>query len=60
MDVGRSYQPQNGNRWSAALTVWTPMGGKRNRGNQPKRWRDEVQQYWGNVNWYMRVKTVYN
>jgi len=39
------------NRWSAALTVWTPMGGKRNRGRQRKRWRDELQQNWGNVNW---------
>ena len=44
------------NRWSAALTVWTPMGGKRNRGRQRKRWRDELQQYWGNVNWYMRAR----
>ena len=24
-------------RWSAALIVWTPMGGKRNRGRQRKR-----------------------
>jgi len=35
------------NRWSAALTVWTPMGGKRIRGRQRKRWRDEQQQYSG-------------
>ena len=38
------------NRYSAALTVWTLMDGKR------KRWRDELQQYWGNVNWYMRAR----
>jgi len=31
---------RTGNRWSAALTVWTPMGGKRKRGGQRKRWRD--------------------
>ena len=41
------------NRWSTALTVWTPVGGKRNQGGQRKRWRDELQQYRGNVNWYM-------
>jgi len=28
------------NRYSAALTVWTPMGGKRNRGRQRKGGRD--------------------
>jgi len=33
------------NRWSAALTVWIPMGGERNRGRQRKRWRDELEQY---------------
>jgi len=42
------------NRRSAALTVWTPMGDKINRGRQRQRWRDELQQYWGNVNWYTR------
>ena len=41
------------NKWSAALTVWPPMGGKRNQERQRKRWRDELQQYCGNVNWYM-------
>jgi len=31
------------NRWSAAMTVWTPMDGKRNR-RQRKSWRDEYGQ----------------
>jgi len=30
------------------------MGDKINRGRQRNIWRDELQQYWGNVNWYMR------
>jgi hypothetical protein len=44
------------NRWSTALTVWTPIYGKRNRGRQRKRWRDELQQYWGSVNWYHKAR----
>jgi len=43
-------------RCSAALTVWTPVDGKINRGRQRKRWRDELQQYLGNVNRYMRER----
>jgi len=39
----RHISRRTDNRWSVALTVWTSMGGKRNRG----RWRDELQQYWG-------------
>ena len=35
------------NRWSSAITQWTPYGERRNRGRQRKRWRDEVQKYWG-------------
>ena len=27
---------RTGNRWSASLTVWTPVGGKRNRVRQRK------------------------
>jgi len=38
------------NRWSVALTVRTPIG------RQQKKWRYELQQYWDNVNWYMRVR----
>ena len=30
------------NKRSATLTVWTRMDGKRNRGRQRKRWRDEL------------------
>jgi hypothetical protein len=44
------------NRWSAALTHWTPYEGKRNRGRQRKRWRDELHQYWGKINWYQQAK----
>ena len=42
----------NDNRWSSAITQWTPYGEKRNRGRQRKRWRDELQHYWGTVNWH--------
>jgi len=34
----------------------THMGGRRNRGGQQKRWTDELQQNWVNVNWYMRAR----
>jgi len=42
------------NRWSGPLTVWTPAI-KIEKGDE-KRWRDELQQYWDNVNWYMRAR----
>ncbi|XP_072015009.1 uncharacterized protein [Amphiura filiformis] len=44
------------NRWSSTLTHWTPYGRKRNRGRQRKRWRDELQNYWGEVNWYQQAQ----
>ena len=44
------------NRWSSRLTHWTPYGRKRNRGRQRKRWREELQNYWGEVNWYQRAQ----
>ena len=43
------------NSWSVVLTMWTPMEGKRNRGRQRKRWRDELQQYWSSTNWYSKT-----
>lgn len=43
------------NRWSSAITHWTPYEGKRNRGRQRKRWRDELQQFWGQTNWHQQA-----
>ena len=43
------------NSWSVVLTMWTPMEGKRNRGRQRKRWRDELQQYWSSTSWYSKT-----
>ena len=43
-------------RWSTQITEWTPLEGKRNRGRQRKRWRDEIQQFWNDTNWYKYVK----
>ena len=34
------------NRWSHRTTVWIPREGKRNRGGQRKRWRDELPRNW--------------
>ena len=39
-------------RWSTKITEWTPLDGKRNRGRQRKRWRDEIGQFWHDANWY--------
>ncbi len=35
-------------RWSTATTEWSPQRGKRNRGRQRTRWRDEMDK----TNWY--------
>ena len=39
------------NRWTARLTDWRPMDGKRSRGRPLKRWRDELDHYWNSVTW---------
>lgn len=43
-------------RWSTLTTVWTPLDGKRNRGRQRKRWRDEIQKFWNETNWYTHAR----
>ena len=43
-------------RWSRAITVWTPLEGKRNRGRQRKRWGDEIKHFLGNTNWYRTAR----
>ena len=38
------------NRWTKRLTEWQPRAGKRRRGRQKRRWRDDLDMYWG-TNW---------
>ena len=37
----------NDNRWTKRLTEWQPRTGKRRRGRQKRRWRDEIEAYQG-------------
>ena len=39
------------NRWTQRLTQWQPRDGKRSRGRQRKRWRDDLDKYWGHSTW---------
>ena len=38
-------------RWTVEITDWRPMDGKRGKGRPKKRWRDEMDSYWGTVAW---------
>ena len=40
----------NDNRWTKRLTDWQPRTGKRRRGRQKTRWRDDLTAYLG-VTW---------
>ena len=35
------------NRWTTRITEWQPREGRRNRGMQRRRWRDEIRKYAG-------------
>ena len=39
------------NRWTTRITEWQPREGKRNRGQQKRRWRDEIRKSAGPT-WY--------
>ena len=39
------------NRWTQRLSDWQPRDGHRNRGRPLRRWRDEIDEYWGKINW---------
>lgn len=36
-------------RWTKRCTEWRPHGGKRNRGRQPRRWRDDINEVTGTI-----------
>ena len=40
----------NDNRWTKRVTEWQPRSGKRKRGRQKRRWRDDITAYRG-VTW---------
>ena len=37
------------NRWTKRLTEWQPRNGKRCRGRQKRRWRDDITSYIGST-----------
>ena len=39
------------NRWTKRLTEWQPRIGKRKRGRQKRRWRDDITAYMGAATW---------
>ena len=39
------------NRWTYRLTEWQPREGKRKRGRQKRRWRDDLTTYMGTAAW---------
>ena len=39
------------NRWTYRLTEWQPREGKRRRGRQKRRWRDDITTYMGTATW---------
>lgn len=39
------------NRWTKKLTEWQPRNGKRRRGRQKRRWRDEISTYTNTASW---------
>ena len=39
------------NRWTKRLTEWQPRIGKRRRGRQVRRWKDELTTYMGTASW---------
>ena len=38
-------------RWTTAVTEWTPRTGIGSQGRPYKRWRDELDKYWGTPAW---------
>jgi hypothetical protein len=38
-------------RWTKRLTEWTPYGRRRQRGSPRRRWRQELDEFFGSVNW---------
>ena len=45
------------NRWTKRLTEWQPRTGKRRRGRQKKRWRDDITDYMGTSTWTRTAMT---
>ena len=43
------------NRWTQRLTEWQPRTGKRRRGRQKRRWRDDITTYLGTT-WARNTK----
>jgi len=43
-------------RWTIKVTKWTPLEGKRNRGRQKTRWRDDIEKTTGTANWYQMAQ----
>ena len=44
-------------RWTKRLTEWQPRVGKRRRGRQKRRWRDDITDYMGSAAWTRTAQT---
>jgi len=47
------------NRWTIRATEWIPRDRKRSRGRKPRRWRDDIREYFG-LTWSSRAKDRQN
>ena len=47
---------QKDNRWTIRTTDWTPRDRKRSRGRQARRWRDDLDQFFGKT-WPQTART---
>ena len=47
----------NDNRWTKRMTEWQPRNGKRKRGRQKRRWRDDITSYMGTTAWTRTAMT---
>ena len=48
------------NRWTIRVTKWLSLENKCSRGKQKIRWRDKIQKFTGNANWYQQAQTRNN
>ncbi|GFS22622.1 endonuclease-reverse transcriptase [Elysia marginata] len=55
MENGRTRGETTRHRWTLRVTEWQPRNGKRSRGRQARRWRDDIVRTMGNT-WTREAK----
>ena len=50
MEMGWTHCPKNDNGWTTRIMDWLLRTGKRKRGRQRRRWRDDIRVYAG-ITW---------